>query len=162
MLNGQDKAFYQPWNEEEFQSDLFVRKMNQSEKFLYRTLLQAAFFHSTRPYLPKEDDILWMLADCDTKEFWMSNKDKVVARFYTEIVDGQEMLAHGRVMRDWQRILDKREALAERGRSGGLAKAKRQLTKEVKQVSKASEVEVREENPFSCLGELNVNQEENS
>jgi 5-methylcytosine-specific restriction endonuclease McrA len=84
---------------------------------LYRTLLQAAFFHSTRPYLPKDDDILWMLADCDTKDFWMSNKNKVVARFYTEIVDGQEMLAHGRVMRDWQRLLDKRDKMSANGRA---------------------------------------------
>ncbi len=149
-MTGSDKAFYQPWNEEEFQSDLFVRKMNQSEKWMYRALLQAMFFHSTRPYLPNDDSILWMLADCDTYEFWMSNKTKVVSRFEHELVDGQEVLAHGRVMRDWQRLVDKREALAERGRSGGLAKAKRQPAKEVKQVSKEREVSKgQEDSPLS-------------
>ena len=156
MLNGQDKAFYQPWNEEEFQSDLFVRKMNRFEKWIYRTLLQAMFFHTTRPYLPKDDRILWMLAECVDLKEWNKHKTRILDRFYVVEIEGEEMLAHKRVLKDWQRILDKREALAERGRSGGLAKAKRQLTKEVKQVSKASEVEVREENPFSCLGETNV------
>ena len=142
MLSGQDKAFYQPWNEEEFQSDLYVRKMNKFEKWIYRTLLQAMFFHTTRPYLPKDDSILWMLAECDDLKEWSKYKAKILDRLYVIEIDGEEMLAHKRVLKDWQRLVDKREALAERGRSGGLAKAKRQLTKEVKQVSKASEVEV--------------------
>lgn len=151
MLSGQDKAFYQPWNEEEFQSDLYVRKMNQFEKWMYRALLQAMFFHSTRPYLPNDDQVLWMLADCDSYEFWIQHRTKVVARFCAENVQGKEMLSHGRVMRDWQRLLDKRESLAERGRSGGLAKAKQQLTKKVKQVSKVSKAEVSEESEDSPL-----------
>jgi predicted Zn-dependent protease len=63
--------------------------------------------------------------------------------FYTEVVNGHNMLARSRVMKDWQRLVEKREDLAERGRSGGLARAKRQPTKEVsKQVSEEKEVEV--------------------
>ncbi len=149
MLNGQDKAFYQPWNEEEFQSDLYVRKMNKFEKWIYRTLLQAMFFHTTRPYLPKEDSVLWMLAECGDLKEWNKHKAKVLDRFYVVEVEGKEMLAHKRVLKDWQRLVDKREVLAERGRSGGLAKAKRQLTKEVKQVSKESEVEASKQEPLT-------------
>ena len=144
-MTGNDKAFYQPWNEEEFQSDLFVRKMNRFEKWIYRTLLQAMFFHTTRPYLPKDDHILWMLAECSDLKEWNKYKSKVIDRFYVVEIEGIEMLAHKRVLKDWQRLVDKREALAERGRSGGLAKAKRQLTKEVKQVSKESKGEVSKE-----------------
>lgn len=140
QLTGNQKAIYQPWNEEEFQADLFVRKMNKFEKWIYRTLLQAMFFHTTRPYLPKDDDVLWMLADCDDVEEWNKHKAKVLRMFSVEVVAGREMLAHKRVLRDWQRLLEKREALAERGRSGGLAKAKRESSKEVKvsEVSKES------------------------
>ena len=149
-MTGNDKAFYQPWNEEEFQSDLFVRKMNRFEKWIYRTLLQAMFFHTTRPYLPEDDGILWMLAECADLKEWNKYKPRVLDRFYVVEIEGEKMLAHKRVLRDWQRLLDKREALAERGRSGGLAKAKRQLTKEVKQVSKEREVsEVEESSPLS-------------
>jgi uncharacterized protein YdaU (DUF1376 family) len=148
-MTGNDKAFYQPWNEEEFQSDLFVRKMNKFEKWIYRTLLQAMFFHTTRPYLPKDDSILWMLAECDDLKEWNKHKARILDRFYVVEIEGEEMLAHKRVLKDWQRLVDKREALAERGRSGGLAKAKRQLTKEVKQVSKEREVSEGQESPLS-------------
>ena len=38
------------------------------QRHYYRALLQAAFYCSTRPYLPTSDDELWILADAGTKE----------------------------------------------------------------------------------------------
>ena len=61
------KPDYQPWNEEEFQADVFVRGMNWMQKHFYRALLQAAFFHSTRPYLPADDEVLWVLAGAESQ-----------------------------------------------------------------------------------------------
>lgn len=140
------KPLYQPWNEEEFQSDIHVRKMNNRQRWVFRTLLQAMFFHTTRPYLPKDDDLLWMLADCQDREEWEAYKNPVLRMFYTQEVDGQEMWANKRVMEDWSRLMEKREALKEIGRKGGLAKAKRVSAEVNLELSedKASEVKRRE------------------
>src|SRR5579863_7039208 len=48
-VEANSKPMYQPWNEEEFQADVFVRGMTWLQRHLYRALLQASFFHGTRP-----------------------------------------------------------------------------------------------------------------
>ena len=107
------KPLYQPWNEEEFQGDVYVRGMNHVQRWMYRTLLQAAFFHSTRPYLPNDDEVLWVLAGCESIEEWQQNKDKILKRFRTIEVGGENLLENKRVSSDWARLESKRDQMAE-------------------------------------------------
>src|ERR1039458_10081733 len=68
--NGQEyQPPYQFWHEPDFWADECVsRGMTFMQRHFYRALLQAAFYCSTRPYLPTSDDELWKLADAGTKD----------------------------------------------------------------------------------------------
>jgi hypothetical protein len=123
------KPLYQPWNEEAFRADLHVGAMAPTQRWMYRTLLQAAFFHSTRPYLPDDDAQLWLLAGCESPKQWERNKDVVRAMFTPIQVAGVRLLSQKRLLADWNRIEEKREALAEAGRKGGRANAKPEQSK---------------------------------
>jgi uncharacterized protein YdaU (DUF1376 family) len=110
------KPMYQPWNEEEFMSDIFVRNMKPVERWMYRTLLQSMFFHSTRPFIPTDDDTLWMLAGCETKDQWLAHKSVVLNRFST--VDGEpELLQNKRVNEDWKRLMKVRKRYSNMGKA---------------------------------------------
>lgn len=99
-----DKPIYQPWCEDQFNADHNVQKMDSISRWIYRTLLQASFFCSTRPYLPAEDSELWMLAGCDDEKTWKKHKKSVLPMF-TEIEKrGRKLLARKRVVEDWQKI----------------------------------------------------------
>jgi hypothetical protein len=123
------KPLYQPWNEEVFRADLHVGAMTPTQRWIYRTLLQAAFFHSTRPYLPDDDAQLWLLAGCESRKQWERNKDVVRAMLTPIEVAGVPVLSQKRLLADWQRIEEKRQALAEAGRKGGKANAKQEQGK---------------------------------
>lgn len=110
------KPLYQPWNEEEFQSDVFVRGMNCVQRWMYRSLLQASFFHSTRPYLPNDDRVLWVLAGCESRVQWEANKEVILERF-TPVPDVEGMIENKRVTSDWRNLLAIREEMAEKGRA---------------------------------------------
>jgi hypothetical protein len=112
------KPLYQPWNEEAFRADLQVGAMSPTQRWIYRTLLQAAFFHSTRPYLPDEDAQLWLLAGCESPRQWERNKDVVRAMFATVEIDGVRLLSQKRLLVDWDRLEEKRQMLSENGRRG--------------------------------------------
>jgi len=119
------KPLYQPWNDEEFWADPWVRQvMNRLQRMMYKNLLNQTFFCSTRPYLPDDDEELWLLADCESKEEWLDNKTVVLKRFHSE----NGLLANKRVLDDWARVVEKRAELHEKrasaGRRGGLASAK--------------------------------------
>lgn len=112
------KPLYQPWNEEEFSSDVFVQSMTFLQRWMYRTLLQKSFFFTTRPYLPTDDSILWRLAGCESRKQWDDNKTEVLERFTTATVDGEPRLENKRVTTDWKKLQDFRESMAARGRAG--------------------------------------------
>lgn len=76
------------------------------QRHLYRALLQAAFYCSTRPYLPTSDDELWILADAGNKDNWLENKAAIMAKFQLAKVKGVELWAHKRLMRDWIKLLE--------------------------------------------------------
>lgn len=114
------KPLYQPWNEEEFLSDVRVRGLTCVQRWMYRTLLQAAFFHSTRPYLPNDDRILWVLAGCESIEQWRANKEFVLELFTPE--NESKLLGNKRVIEDWQRLEESREKMAELGRKSAAVK----------------------------------------
>jgi Protein of unknown function (DUF1376) len=118
-LNGH-KALYQPWNEDEFVSGSGVQYMTSLEAWMYRTLLQKAFFCPTRPYLPDDDNVLWRMAGCENKEQWKENKRAVLKNFQKFSENGQKLLKQARLEIDWNREQKRRQVLANNGRKGGL------------------------------------------
>lgn len=168
------KADYQPWNHEHFMADRFVRRMRPAARKTYVMLLHEAFFCSTRPYLPDDDNELWLLADCEDMTEWQCIRDEVLDMFERIEIDGQKVLAQRRVEEDWERLLEKRDVKTERSRKGGLARqaklrsskpgsAQADLSKpdsaclsQVSEVSKEREAELSEEpteNPENGQGE---------
>lgn len=135
------------WNEEEFCADLGVRSMRHIQRWMYKSLLQSAFFCSTRPHLPDNDSLLWMLAGCEHREEWEVHKKPVRAMFTKAMIEGKKVLSQKRLASDWDYLTKRREAMAEKGKKGGQAKAKRRLSATVTQrladseVSKGSESE---------------------
>lgn len=115
------KPKFQPWNEEEFQADVFVRGMNHLQRWMYRTLLQAAFFHTTRPYLPMDDEVLWVLAGCESPEQWEQNKARVLKRFVEVEIDGINLYENRRVKCDWENLQEFRDIQSEKGRARATA-----------------------------------------
>jgi hypothetical protein len=117
-LNGQEYVPpYQFWFEREFWGDVHVsRGMTWMQRHLYRALLQAAFYCSTRPYLPTSDDELWILADAGTKENWLENKSAIMAKFQLTKLKGVEVWSHRRLMRDWIKLLEYSEKQSNRRR----------------------------------------------
>lgn len=95
------KPQWMRWYEESFQSDVRVRYMKPMQRHLYRALIIQSFYCDTRPYLPDDDDMLWMLADADSKEHWMQHAETVRGMFKRTEVDGVKLLCHGKVLREW-------------------------------------------------------------
>jgi hypothetical protein len=98
---------------------------------MYRTLCNAAFYCEDRPYLPDDDNELWMLAGCESHEQWEENKVPV-RKMFTQITKaGKVLLSRKRILDDWQRMVKKRReiknARADAGRRGGLASGKSRI-----------------------------------
>jgi hypothetical protein len=122
-LNRQ-KPLYQPWNHEEFLSDEGVQELAAIERWMYMTLLHAAFFCSTRPYLPHNNSKLWRLAGCENREQWDKHKAKVL-RMFEKIREGdRKLLSQKRLVIDWERENNRRQTLANNGRRGGNARSR--------------------------------------
>ncbi len=122
--NGQEyQPPYQFWHESDFWADESVsRGMTWLQRHFYRALLQAAYYSSTRPYLPISDDELWILADAGAKETWIENKDAILVKFKEIEVKGVKVLSHKRLMRDWIKLIEGSETQSRR-RKGKKTKA---------------------------------------
>lgn len=96
------KPQWMRWYEDSFQADVRVRYMKPMQRHLYRALIIQSFYCDTRPYLPDDDDKLWMLADADSKEHWMQHAETVRGMFKPTEVDGVKLLCHGKVLREWE------------------------------------------------------------
>lgn len=106
------------WYEKDFSADAYVsRVMRPLHRHFYRALLIASCFNSERPYLPNDDEQLWILADAESLEQWMSHKD-VVMRKFTLTADSKHW-QHKRILKDWQLMLDAHNERSEAGRRGG-------------------------------------------
>jgi hypothetical protein len=112
------KPKYQPWNEEEFWSDVYVQAMPRIAAHLYKALCNAAFFCSTRPLLPASDAELWLHAHAENIDQWLAHKSVILKRFQVVNVSGRRMLKHKRVAADWERLRTERETLSEHGKKG--------------------------------------------
>ena len=112
------------WHENDFMADRQVARMTPHQRLMYRSLCQAGMFCSTRPYLPDDDNELFLLADADSVEQWKQNREAVLVKFQRVEVAGKPMLAHKRLLSDWARIIEvvnQKRAAASRG---GQARAK--------------------------------------
>jgi len=117
------KPNYFPWNEDDFSGNIKVRFMTPAQRWMYRTLLCSAFFESTRPHLPDDDSVLWMIAGCESQEQWNENKEPVRAMFF-QIRDGRrKLLGHPRLVSDWNALVKTRLDWIEKSRKGGAASA---------------------------------------
>lgn len=172
MLTKKSKPLYQPWDEDAFVSSVSVRLMKPIQRWMYRTLLQASFVCPSRPYLPSKDDLLWMMAGCESKKQWDDNKNVVLACFAEINKNGESLLYHKHTLADWKRLIRKREDLAQKGRKGGIAKAKADARAKAMPVKRSeeklskSEVSEGEEDmravkqiPVTCLQVLGVKAE---
>ncbi|MGB8580985.1 MAG: hypothetical protein WCD47_09195 [Candidatus Sulfotelmatobacter sp.] len=122
-----------PWSELDFWNDpVVVQAMNWQQRHLYRALLLKAHVCATRPYLPDDDNQLWLLADAGSLKNWMENRDAVLQKFTREEIEGVRVLSHKRVLRDWTNTVEHYENKREAARKGGLAK---QANKEAAELS---------------------------
>jgi uncharacterized protein YdaU (DUF1376 family) len=96
---------YMCWCEPDFWADREVVSMPHQARAYYRTLLQAAYWTSTRPYLPDDDAQLWQLADATSIVDWQVHKQIVLAKFQPFTKGDQKLLAHKRLLRDWKQIV---------------------------------------------------------
>lgn len=124
---------YQPryifWHELEFMGDEQVAVgMSNLQRHFYRALCIKGMFCSTRPYLPTDDNQLWVLADAGSLKVWQENKDAVLVKFQPVEIEGVKLLAHKRLLRDWDLLLKDHNKKVKAGRAGGFAKSKRNGT----------------------------------
>lgn len=140
-LDERSKAIYQPWNHEEFCADLRVRRMTPSQRRGYVMLLHEAFFCSTRPYLPDDDDHLALMADCETEDEWGRNKATIRKMFEPFELNGLKLLRHRRVETDWDRLLKKRGVSSDTARNAAQARweKERRLKEEQSDAARCSE-----------------------
>ena len=122
-VNENTKPRYQLWSEDAFQGDPDVRYMTAVQRWMYRTLCQEAFFCTTRPYLPDNDDQLWKLAGCESRKQWMQNKQVVRAMFVPIVIDGQKLLSRKRIVEDWAKLQDFRQKQSDKGKKSAAARA---------------------------------------
>jgi len=77
------------WHEQDFIGDRLVVRMTPHQRLMYRALCQVARFCDTQPYLPDDDNELFVLADADSLEHWQENRDAVLAKFQRITIDGK-------------------------------------------------------------------------
>jgi uncharacterized protein YdaU (DUF1376 family) len=144
--NGQEyQPPYQFWHEADFWSDQCVsRGMTFMQRHLYRALLQAAFYCSTRPYVPNNDDELWKLADAGSLDNWMQNKAAILVKFQEIEVKGVKVFSHKRLMRDWRKLVAGSESQSKRRKGKQSKKGKSTNGKEPFANDEDSDIEVNE------------------
>jgi len=147
------------WHENEFMADRAVVRMRPHQRLMYRALCQVARYCETRPYLPDDDNELYILADADSIDQWKANREAILVKFQKVTVDGKPMLAHKRVLADaaqyeeWlaqkrgagkasadsrrQRALDGRSTGAQQS-SESIERSKEEKEKEVEEPTPAS------------------------
>jgi hypothetical protein len=151
-FNENDRASYQPWDEESFQSNRKARRLSTLPRWMYRTLSQAAWHCSTRPYLPDDDAELWDLAECESREQWEMYKESVRAMFTPVVINGVKLLGHPRLVRDWDKLAAKRRQMRDIGSKGGKAKATKRLAHAKQKLSK-KELEIETESELETESE---------
>ncbi len=95
------RPIYQLWDEAGFTMDTLF--LDWQSQMMYRTLLQKAWYVSTRPDLPADDDSLARLLGCPI-EVWCRYSDTIRPLFTVETVNGNSVLRQKRLFADWSLI----------------------------------------------------------
>src|SRR5437764_11038302 len=90
---------FQLWYEQNHEADFIVLQMNWLQKLLYRCLLQTSFVCESAPYIPNNDDVLWILAGAENREMWQREKPLIMDKFEA-FIDEQGLLRHKRLESD--------------------------------------------------------------
>ena len=112
------KPKYMCWYEEDFWADRFVSQMPRQARHFYRSLLQAALFCPTRPYLPTDDTELALYADADPQD-WQTHKAAVLHKFTKVTIEGVELWSHKRLLEQWEKIQKEYSQWSEMGKKSG-------------------------------------------
>jgi uncharacterized protein YdaU (DUF1376 family) len=97
------KPPYLPWYVKEFYSSSGVQQMSRIERYHYQTLLFRAWDCDTTPYLPNNDDKLWRLADCESKEKWVNEIKPIVIEQF-RVTDSGNFLVNKRQYEEYCKI----------------------------------------------------------
>jgi hypothetical protein len=119
---GKLKPLFQPWDETAFSADHHVQRLTYLQKWMYRTLCQQAWVCETRPCLPDDDDELWLLAGCESKEQWIENMGPVRAMFQARKKSERALLARKKLDNDWTKVGGIYRTRRANGRMGGRPK----------------------------------------
>src|SRR5437763_5857055 len=94
--------------------------MNWLQKLLFRCLLQTSFVCESAPYIPNDDDVLWILAGADDREMWQREKPLIMDKFEAFIDEqGHNLLRQKRVESDYLYAAQRREELAKKRSDAG-------------------------------------------
>ena len=108
------------WYEDDFRADRIVARMTPLQRAFTRSLMLECYYNEQRPWLPTDDNKLWLLADAASLEQWLENKDAVLVKFTPVTHSGISLYENKRVLEEWQILEDR---LKQR-RSAGAASAK--------------------------------------
>jgi uncharacterized protein YdaU (DUF1376 family) len=99
------KPFWIRWDETAYLSDYAVRGMTPHQRLMYRNLVITSYYCATRPYLPDDDNLLWLMADADNLDQWIANRQAIMVKF-TPVTgkDGERLLANNRVLEEWEEL----------------------------------------------------------
>jgi hypothetical protein len=110
------KPKFIPWFEDDFRADRLVQRMTPVQRAYCRNLTLESYYNPLRPYLPVDDNVLWILADAPTIEDWLAAKAAVLLKFEKVVRDdGQEVFLNKRVLEEWEKMT---ELLDQRKRAG--------------------------------------------
>jgi hypothetical protein len=112
------KPKFIPWYEDDFRADRQVARMTTVQRSLCRTLIIESYYNELRPYVPDDDAKLWQLADAESPQQWLQNKDVVLAKFKLTS-DGQSLLYNKRVLEQWEIM----QGLLQQKKNAGAASA---------------------------------------
>jgi hypothetical protein len=140
MAKSANTPIYILWHEGDFIADRAVMRMTPHQRLMYRCLCQVARFCETRPYLPDDDNELYVLADADSLEHWKANREAVLAKFQRVLIDGKPMLAQKRVLSDHADYQSYLEQKSGAGRASANARAPRALNGRSAAVQQSNEV----------------------
>jgi hypothetical protein len=111
---------------------------------MYRQLCQQAWICDTRPLLPDDDDDLWVLAGCESKEQWLAAMRPVRSMFTIKEKSGKKFLFRRKLGKDWEKVSAIYKVRRENGRLGGRPPKTKDLyeTKRNQELTRAKAIEV--------------------
>jgi hypothetical protein len=73
------------WHKPDFLLDRLVQRMNPTQRWMYRQLLQTAWWCDWRPDLPNDDDELWLMAGAESLKQWQHGKPLILKKYESSL-----------------------------------------------------------------------------